>query len=60
MLFRSDVDAALVTLPSNEQFFSITGCYVGSHHDGERALSPIVRFGSPVETRLATVPYLEI
>ncbi|MFK4626138.1 FAD-binding oxidoreductase [Bradyrhizobium diazoefficiens] len=57
---EADVDAGLVTLPSGERFFSITGCYVGSHHDGERALSPIVRFGSPVETRLATVPYLEI
>ena len=57
---EADVDAALVTLPSGERFFSITGCYVGSHHDGERALSPIVRFGSPVETSLATVPYLEI
>ena len=57
---EADVDAALVTLPSGEPFFSITGCYVGSHHDGERALSPIVRFGSPVETSLATVPYLEI
>nr|WP_246820158.1 FAD-dependent oxidoreductase [Bradyrhizobium iriomotense] len=55
-----NVDAALVTLPSGERFFSITGCYVGSHLDGEQALSPIVEFGSPVETRLATVPYLEI
>ncbi|NLS73468.1 FAD-binding oxidoreductase [Bradyrhizobium brasilense] len=55
-----NVDAALVTLPSGERFFNISGCYVGSHHDGERALSPIVKFGSPVETRLATVPYLEI
>ncbi|MET4797904.1 FAD-binding oxidoreductase [Bradyrhizobium sp. LB11.1] len=57
---EADVDAALVTLPSGERFFSISGCYVGSHHDGERALSPIIKFGSPVETRLATVPYLEI
>ncbi|MGL3212939.1 FAD-binding oxidoreductase [Bradyrhizobium sp. BR 1433] len=55
-----NVDAALVTLPSGERFFNISGCYVGSHHDGERALSPIVKFGSPVETRFATVPYLEI
>lgn len=55
-----NVDAALVTLPSGERFFNISGCYVGSHHDGERALSPIVKFGSPVETRLATIPYLEI
>lgn len=55
-----NVDAALVTLPSGERFFNISGCYVGSHHDGERALLPIIKFGSPVETRLATVPYLEI
>jgi FAD/FMN-containing dehydrogenase len=55
-----NVDAALVTLPSGDRFFGISGCYVGSHNDGERALSPIVKFGSPVETRLATVPYLEI
>ncbi|TRC76112.1 FAD-binding oxidoreductase [Mesorhizobium sp. WSM4307] len=55
-----NVDAALVTLPSGDRFFSIAGSYVGSQHDGELALSPIVKFGSPVETRLATVPYLEI
>ncbi|QOZ66402.1 FAD-binding oxidoreductase [Bradyrhizobium arachidis] len=55
-----NVDAALVTLPSGDRFFSIAGCYVGSHLDGEQALSPIVEFGAPVETRLATVPYLEI
>ena len=46
-----NVDAALVTLPSGDRFFSISGCHVGSHHDGERALSPIVKFGSPVETQ---------
>ncbi|UGV26736.1 FAD-binding oxidoreductase [Rhodopseudomonas boonkerdii] len=55
-----NVDAALVTLPSGDRFFSISGSYVGSHHHGERVLSPIIKFGSPVETRLATVPYLEI
>ena len=55
-----NVDAALVTLPSGDRFFSISGSYVGSHYDGERALSPIIKFGAPVETRLATVPYLEI
>lgn len=55
-----NVDAALVTLPSGDRFFSISGCYVGSHHDGEHALSPIIKFGCPVETRLAAVPYLEI
>lgn len=55
-----NVDAALLTLPSGDRFFSISGSYIGSQHDGELALSPIVKFGSPVERRLATVPYLEI
>lgn len=55
-----NVDAALVTLPSGERFFSISGSHIGAHHDGGRALSPIVDFGTPVETRLATVPYLDI
>ncbi|MGX8010886.1 BBE domain-containing protein [Mesorhizobium sp. ORM8.1] len=57
---EADVDAALVTLPSGDRFFSISGCYVGPHDEGERALAPIAKFGSPVETRLATVPYLDI
>lgn len=55
-----NVDAALVTLPSGERFFSISSSHIGAHHDGGRALSPIVKFGTPVETRLATVPYLDI
>ena len=54
------VDAALVTQPSGERFFSISACHVGPQPDDERALAPIVSFGSPVETRLAAVPYLEI
>ncbi|NTJ66304.1 FAD-binding oxidoreductase [Agrobacterium rhizogenes] len=55
-----NADGALVTLPSGDRFFSISGSYVGSHHDGEYALSPIVKFGSPIESCLAAVPYLEI
>ncbi|MES0213823.1 FAD-binding oxidoreductase [Mesorhizobium sp. M0028] len=55
-----NVDAALLTLPSGDRFFSISGSYVGSHDDGEHALAPLVEFGSPVETRLAPVPYLKI
>ncbi|MDH7796996.1 MULTISPECIES: FAD-binding oxidoreductase [unclassified Beijerinckia] len=55
-----NVDAAFVTLLSGDRFFSISGSYVGSHDDGEHALSPILKFGSPVETRLAPVPYLAI
>lgn len=55
-----NVDAALVTQPSGERFFGISACHVGPQPDGERALAPIIEFGSPVETRLATVPYLEL
>ncbi len=55
-----NVDAALVTLPSGDRFFSISGTYVGAPEEGERALAPIVDYGTPVETRRATVPYLEI
>ena len=53
-------DAALVTLPSSERFFSILACYVGSPEAGEPVLAPLTTFGSPVETRLAAVPYLQI
>jgi FAD/FMN-containing dehydrogenase len=53
-------DAALVTLPSGERFFSISACYVGSPEAGEPVLAPVTTFGSPVEIRLAAVPYLQI
>ena len=42
------VDAALVTEPSGERFFSISACYIGPLDDGERALKPLIEFGAPV------------
>ncbi|MDQ0472248.1 FAD-binding oxidoreductase [Labrys wisconsinensis] len=53
-------DAALVALPSGERFFSISACHVGSAEAGEAALAPLTRVGTPVESRLAAVPYLQI
>ena len=54
------VDAALVTGPSGDRFFSISACYVGPVADAERALRPLLAFGTPVESRLAETPYLRI
>ncbi|MBB6487767.1 FAD-binding oxidoreductase [Rhizobium lusitanum] len=54
------VDAALVTTPSGDRFFSISACYVGPHEAGEPILAPLMKFGSPVESSLAARPYLQI
>lgn len=53
-------DAALVTAPSGERFFSVSACYAGPIEEGERFVRPLQDFGAPVETRLAQRPYLEI
>jgi len=54
------VDAALVTLPSGEPAFSISACYVGSPEAGEPVIAPLMEFGSPIDSRLEAVPYLQI
>ncbi|MFD2055170.1 FAD-binding oxidoreductase [Mesorhizobium calcicola] len=54
------VDAALVTLPSGDRAFSISACYVGSPKAGEPVIAPLMKFGSPIESRLRAVPYLQI
>jgi len=54
------VDAALVTAPSGERFFSISACHCGSAAQGERLIQPLLAFGSPAEARLQAVPYLQI
>lgn len=54
------VDAALVTLPSGHRGFSITACYVGSPQAGESVVAPLLKFGRPIESRLRTMPYLQI
>jgi FAD/FMN-containing dehydrogenase len=54
------VDAALVTLPSGDRAFSISACFVGSPEAGGPVIAPLMAFGSPIESRLRTVPYLQI
>ncbi len=54
------VDAALVTAPSGERFFSISACYIGPPEEGEHIVKPLREFGAPVEDRIAAAPYLQI
>jgi FAD/FMN-containing dehydrogenase len=54
------LDAALVTAPSGERFFSISACYVGPLDEGEQIIQPLRKHGTPVEDRMAPIPYLQI
>jgi FAD/FMN-containing dehydrogenase len=54
------LDAALVTAPSGERFFSISACYIGQADEGERILKPLREYGAPVEDRIAPISYLQI
>jgi FAD/FMN-containing dehydrogenase len=54
------VDAALVTAPSGERFFSISACYAGPIDEGERAVKPLREFGAPIEDRIAPVSYVQL
>ncbi|MER8887307.1 FAD-binding oxidoreductase [Mesorhizobium sp. M0816] len=54
------LDAALVTVPSGERFFSISACYIGPLDEGQQIIQPLREYGTPVERRIAPVPYLQI
>ncbi|WP_246696115.1 FAD-binding oxidoreductase [Mesorhizobium sp. SARCC-RB16n] len=54
------LDAALVTAPTGERFFSISACYIGPLAEGEQIVQPLRDYGRPVEDRIAPVSYLEI
>lgn len=54
------LDAALVTAPSGEQFFSVSACYIGPLALGERVIGQLREYGTPVESRFGPVPYLQI
>jgi FAD/FMN-containing dehydrogenase len=54
------VDAALVTMQSGERFFSVSACYIGPPESGEPTLAPLMEFGTPVESSLGAIPYLQI
>jgi len=53
-------DAALVTQPSGERFFSVSACYVGAADTGQAMLRPLLEFSHPVEARLDVIPYLQM
>jgi hypothetical protein len=54
------LDAALVTAPTGERFFSISACYIGPLDEGEHVVKPLREYGAPVEDRIAAVSYLQI
>jgi FAD/FMN-containing dehydrogenase len=54
------LDAALVTAPSGERFFSISACYIGPLGEGEKIVRPLREHGTPVEDRIGPVSYLQI
>lgn len=54
------LDAALVTAPSGERFFSISACYIGPMDEGNQVLKPLREYGTPVEDQIAPVSYLQI
>ncbi|MER9870022.1 FAD-binding oxidoreductase [Mesorhizobium sp. M0136] len=54
------LDAALVTAPSGERFFSISACYIGPLEEGQQIIQPLREYGTPVECQIAPVPYLQI
>ncbi len=54
------VDAALITVPSGDRFFSISACYIGPLDEGKQAVQPLRAYGTPVEDRIVPVSYLQI
>ncbi|WP_019451545.1 FAD-binding oxidoreductase [Cupriavidus sp. BIS7] len=53
-------DAALVTQPSGERFFSVSACYVGAADAGQASLRPLLELGHPVDAQLDFIPYLQM
>ena len=51
------LDAALVTAPSGERFFSIAVFYAGIVADGERAIKTLRNYGAPIEDRIGATTY---
>jgi Berberine and berberine like len=54
------LDAALVTAPSGERYFSVSACWAGPIGQADSAVLPLGKYGSPVEDRIAAIPYLQI
>jgi hypothetical protein len=54
------VDAALVTIPSGERFFSVSACYIGPVDEGVQIIEPLRAHGEPIEDRFAPTSYCQI
>jgi FAD/FMN-containing dehydrogenase len=50
--------AALVTLPDGAPAAALSVCYCGSPADGERVVTPLRSFGSPLADRIERMPYV--
>jgi FAD/FMN-containing dehydrogenase len=52
--------AALLTTPDNAPVVALVCCYAGSLEEGERAVAPLRRFGSPLADTIGPMPYLGV
>jgi FAD binding domain/Berberine and berberine like len=50
--------AGILTLPDGNVVVALIPCYVGSLDEGERAIAPLRRFGSPVADTVAPISYV--
>jgi FAD/FMN-containing dehydrogenase len=50
-------DAVFLTTPDGQRILAISACYVGAVEEGEPALLPLRRFGSPLQDLIAPVAY---
>jgi FAD/FMN-containing dehydrogenase len=52
--------AALLTTPDGDLAVAIAVCYCGSLEEGDKVLSPLRKFGSPVADMIGPMPYVEL
>jgi hypothetical protein len=50
--------AGILTAPDGNAIVALIPCYVGPLDEGERLLTPLRRFGSPVADTIAPIPYV--
>jgi hypothetical protein len=50
--------AALLTTPDGHQVIALVACYAGDLAEGERAVAPLKRFGSPVADLIGRTTYV--
>lgn len=54
------LDAGLLSAPDGAPVVAIVGCYCGAVADGEKALTPVRKLGTPVVNTLGPTPYLDV